>query len=103
MANKDQVLEALKREWDNKLKHSIDRYNTGYEGRGVRSEETTTMRALEEAASEFKDYALKSVAPGHSVRVAASFSGTEHNEWSVLVEQNSPHQSIFNFHIRVSG
>jgi|JI6StandDraft_1071083.scaffolds.fasta_scaffold826988_1 hypothetical protein len=103
MASKDEVLSALKREWNRKVDNSIQYYNTGYQGQGIRSAETTKMSELEEAKDDFSSWVLSKVGSGHGVRLAKSFSGGEHNEWSVLVEQNSPHQSIFNFHMRVSS
>ena len=69
----------------------------------IENPETTKMSELEEAKDDFSSWVLSKVGSGHGVRLAKSFSGGEHNEWSVLVEQNSPHQSIFNFHMRVSS
>lgn len=103
MATKTEVLDALVRElgrWQNNPGEYT--FNTGYGGKGVHSEETCTKSALEEAAGEFKD-AVKKLGESYSVRVAASFSGREHNEWSVLVEKWGKVQPVFNFHMRVSG
>ena len=103
MASKSEVHDALKTQLENWQKDKgVGRYDTGYGGRYVRSEETVSMSDLEDAARDFKSDVTSTLGPLYSVRVAKSLSGGEHNEWSVLIEKAGAIQSLFNFHIRVA-
>lgn len=63
--------------------------------------ETVTDSDFWDAVGEIKAYVEKNCS-GYSARGAKSFSGSEHNEWSILVEPYGGSRKL-NFHIRVSG
>lgn len=103
MATESDVLEKLKKEFDTWRNGKPTPYNTGYDGQGIRSTETTKMSELEGAASSFKSYVTSALGHLYSVRIAKSFSGSEENEWSVLVEKAGESRPSLNFHMRISS
>ena len=100
MATKDQLLEKVKEELGKWGWVQAGKYNTGYGGKGVHSDESVARKDYEAVIDE-----VKSLAEGKKAnfRGAASLSGRDNNEWSILVEYWGSTSPSFNFHIRVTG
>jgi hypothetical protein len=103
MASLEELVASVKKEIETWMPvASPRRYDTGYAGSGPRSDETVTKDIFEAAVIEIRTYVQGSV-PKHSVRGAASLSGIDRNEWSILLEKWGAPSPAFDYHIIVSG
>jgi hypothetical protein len=103
MAKQSDVIAAVLREYESyKSSRYPFCYNTGYGGRGTKSTETASMSDFEAAGKSLKDKVAYDHGTPWSVRIAASFSGSGTNEWSILIEVAGKPQPVFNFHMSIA-
>jgi hypothetical protein len=101
MASRMELYDAVSREYQAfKSAKLVYCYNTGYAGKGMATTETVSAEDLESAARMLQHMVdndnLKA-----GVRTAKSFSGSDANEWSILIEKYGAPQPSFNFHMAI--